>query len=321
MPFKRGQLQKFVTVADEGQITRAARKLDLAQPSLSQAISHLEGELGILLLERHGRSVTLTPAGETFLPKARLALSAHADADAFAQSLARAARGTVALGFLGLPPTAHTPELFAMVAAQHPDIELSFRELPLPRGATASWLREVDVALCHLPIDEQNIASQRLRSEQRVLIVPSTHRLAGSSRLTVAEVLDETFLGYSREVNPAWSAFWSLDDHRGSPAKRLATEHMTAIEMLAALPGADAVTTVPACHADAIALAVPALLAIPLVDASPAELMMVWRRDSANPLVGTLAAVAGHYARLYDGAEREASEPGEHGLTGPVASP
>src|SRR5213593_484826 len=101
MPLRLEQLRYFVTVAEEGQMTRAARKLHLAQPALSQAIAQLEGELGIDLLERHPRGVTLTPAGEAFLPKARAALDADTDAALTARSLARAARDTMEVGFIG----------------------------------------------------------------------------------------------------------------------------------------------------------------------------------------------------------------------------
>jgi len=60
------QIQYFVAVAEEEQITRAARKLHLAQPALSQAIAQLESQLGVALLERHAHGVTLTAAGEAF---------------------------------------------------------------------------------------------------------------------------------------------------------------------------------------------------------------------------------------------------------------
>ena len=80
MGFKRGQLRYFVTVAEDGQMTRAARRLHIAQPALSQAISQLEAELGIELLVRHPRGVTLTPAGEAFLPKARAVVASEQDA-------------------------------------------------------------------------------------------------------------------------------------------------------------------------------------------------------------------------------------------------
>ncbi len=104
MPFRPGQLHYFVTVAQEGQITRAARKLHIAQPALSQAIAQLETDLGLKLLERHARGVTLTEAGEKFLEKARVAVAADRDALQTAQSLARAQTGVIEFGFLGTPP-------------------------------------------------------------------------------------------------------------------------------------------------------------------------------------------------------------------------
>src|SRR5438874_8288597 len=111
MSFKRGQLRYFVTVAEEGQITRAARKLHLAQPALSQAIAQLESELGLELLERQPHGVTLTADGEAFYEKARVALAAATEALQTAQSLARAQKGMLTLGFLGVRSEEHTSEL------------------------------------------------------------------------------------------------------------------------------------------------------------------------------------------------------------------
>jgi hypothetical protein len=92
MSFKNGHLRYFVTIADEGQITSAARKLHLAQPALSQAMAQLESDVGFQLLARHSRGVTLTPAGAAFLIKARATVSAWSDAKATARSIARAQR-------------------------------------------------------------------------------------------------------------------------------------------------------------------------------------------------------------------------------------
>src|SRR5262249_39792874 len=113
MPFKLRHLRYFVAVADQGQLTLAAKKLHLAQPALSQAISSLEGELGVHLFKRHARGVTLTSAGEVFLPKARAAIEASDDAALAARSLARSGRGLLTFGFLGIPPGEKAPELFA----------------------------------------------------------------------------------------------------------------------------------------------------------------------------------------------------------------
>src|SRR6516165_9692818 len=100
MAFRRNHLHYFVTVADEGQITRAAQKLHIAQPALSHAIAELESQLGIELLERNPHGVTLTAAGEAFLVKARLAVAAHGDVVDTARMLARGQTQTIELGFV-----------------------------------------------------------------------------------------------------------------------------------------------------------------------------------------------------------------------------
>ena len=146
MEFRRGHLLYFVTVAEEGQITRAAKKLHLAQPALSQAIAQLESDLGLALLERHARGVSLTPAGAVFLEKARTAVAAWSDALSTAQSLARAHQGTIEFGFLGSPPGLDSPGPLEAFAAIHPKIELRYRELAFPTAPTSAWLAGVDLA-------------------------------------------------------------------------------------------------------------------------------------------------------------------------------
>src|SRR4051812_7666276 len=84
------QLRYFVAVAQAGQLTEAARRLDVAQPTLSQAIARLESQLGVQLLERENRGVTLTPTGRAFLGKAQVVVSAADDAEAAARASGRA---------------------------------------------------------------------------------------------------------------------------------------------------------------------------------------------------------------------------------------
>jgi DNA-binding transcriptional LysR family regulator len=303
MAFKRGQLQYFVTVADDGQMTRAAKKLNLAQPALSQAIAQLESELGIQLLDRHARGVTLTPAGEAFLPKARAALAAYADVSLTARSLARAAREAVVVGFIGPPPKVNAPELFGAFMDGRPGASVSFRELPFPYGATSSWIEEVDVAFCVAPVAEPGIRVHPFRAERRALVAPETHPLAGREELTVADVLDETFISYHHRVQPHWAGLHSLDDHRGAPPEHV-TDHqvLTPAEMLAAMASRRAITAIPASDAAIAEQALRGVVAIPLSDAAPAMLSLVWRDESRNPLADELAAFAQALAPA--GAER-----------------
>ncbi len=297
MPFRRGQLRYFVTVAEEGQMTRAAVKLHMAQPALSQAIAQLESELGFQLLERHPRGVTLTAAGETFYGKARLALDAAADAAQTAQSLERGAQGSLAFGFIAIPPELTHPDLIEALTETHPDIELRFHELQPPSGPTALWLREVDVALCSQPLADPDVWVQALRAHPRVVLAPKSHPLAKQRELTVAEVLDETFIVMHPSFEPTWAGFWSLDDHRGEPPPHHTTDRAVTIqERFAMIATGRGITTVPACHAAIVVKVLTNIVAIPLRDADPTILSLVGRSDHRNQAVQALAAVAQNVA-------------------------
>jgi DNA-binding transcriptional LysR family regulator len=293
MTARRNQLRYLVTVAEEGQITSAARKLNLAQPALSQAISHLEAELGIVLLKRHPRGVTLTAAGEAFLVKARTALDAETEASRTAEWLARAARGAIAIGFVGPPPAISSPELFAGFAAAHPDAAISFHDLPFPIGATARWLAQVDVALCIAPELEEGLSALTVRVEPRAAIIHQAHPLAGAGELHVEQLLDETYASYHPDVQTEWAGLHSLDDERGGPPLRLTTDHaLTSLQMLGVMSTGRAVTIVPALDGGLAAQVLPGVAALPIVDAAPAEVALIWRSEVHNPLVDELVGLA-----------------------------
>lgn len=285
-------LRYFVMVAEEGQMTRAASRLHIAQPALSQAIAQLESQFGVELLERHARGVSLTPAGEAFFVKARTALAAVADADLAAQSHSRAGNGRMVWGFSGWPPMVQAPELFSAFSAANPDAQPSFRELSWPRGTTAAWLEPVDVALCFSPTPHPDVELLPFRSESRVVLAASSHPLAQRHELTVAEVIDETFCGDNPTLEPVRAGFWRLDDHRGGPVEKTFGEAANSQEMVAVITSGRAITTAPASTGPTFEAAVPGIVAIPLSDARPTELSLVWHKDNPNPLVDLIVAIA-----------------------------
>jgi DNA-binding transcriptional LysR family regulator len=297
MAFKTDQLRYFVTVAEEGQITRAAEKLYIAQPALSQAISQLESDLGLRLLDRHPRGVRLTPAGEAFLEKARAVVETEHEVQLTAQSLSRAARGAIEVGFIGPPPTMTAPALFTAFAEAHPEAEVCFRELPFPRGSTRTWLEQVDVAFCQPPEPDEHIEVHHVRVEPRALMVHSGHPLAGSREAPLERALGERFISYHPSVQRAWAGFHSLDDHRGAPPEKLTADRVaTSLEMLGrlgTLAAADAVTALPNADAQLVAHVLPDVHAVQLTDAAPATVSLVWHSGATHPLVAPLVSCAG----------------------------
>jgi DNA-binding transcriptional LysR family regulator len=294
MAFNRDHLRYFVTVADEGQITQAARRLFMAQPALSQAISQLETELGLRLLDRHARGVTLTDAGEAFLAKARAAVDLEHEVRRTAESLARAERGILEVGFIGPPPAMTATELITSFAQAHPEADLSFRDLPFPCGTTRAWLEPVDVALCQTPTLSDDIHMHQVRSEPRTLVTHAGHRLAGREEVELADVLDETFISYHPDVQPAWAAFHSLDDHRGGPpAAQTDDRASTALQMLGIFATTRAVTVLPLADAKLVEHALDGVVAIPVRDADHSVISLVWRAEDEHPLVSALVELSG----------------------------
>ena len=291
MQFRRTHLLYFVTVADEGQITRAARKLHIAQPALSQAMAQFEADVGVPLLRRHSRGVALTPAGEVLLVKARAALDAWSDAALTAQSLAGGVRA-IEFGFVGAPPGLDSPDLLEGLTREHPGFLVRFRELPFPSTPTSGWLADVDLAVCHLPPEEPGVWTQVLRQEPRAVLAGSSHPVADKLELTVADVIDEPFIGFRPSVDPDWAAFWSLDEYRGGPPRELSPDHVSnAYEVLAALSVRAVITTVPESVARIFVTAAPGVASVPLVDAEPATIVLAGREDRAGPQVAELPRV------------------------------
>ena len=289
------QLRYFVTIAEEGQLTRAAQKLGVAQPALSHSVAQLEFRVGVALFDRHPRGIRLTPAGEAYLGEARVVLRALEDAELAVRALGRAGGDTVEWGFIGSPPMVQAPEVFRAVAAAHPDLRISFRELSFPRDTTASWLREVDLALCYSPTPHADIATLALRTEPRVVLAAEGHPLAQRAELTVAEVLDETFCGSDPSLEPTRAGFWRLDDHRGGPAPNVTADRTVCPhETIAVVASGRAITVAPASNAANFVNGLPGVevAAIPLRDAAPTVLSLVWRKDAPNPLVETIVAIA-----------------------------
>jgi DNA-binding transcriptional LysR family regulator len=293
MVLKHSHLSYFVKVAETGQITRAARILHIAQPALSQAIAQLEAQLGVKLLERHPRGVSLTPAGAVFLEKARIALDAQADAAATAASLARDLRGALQIGFLSIPPMLMAPNLLEAFGRANPQVEVSSRELRFPTGPTASWLSDVDVALCYTPVPDPDVGILVLRQDVRVVVMHAEHPLAGREELTVADVIDEPFCGAHPSVDPAWAAFWNLDDHRGAPPSTMTSDQVgNTLEQIASMASGHAISTFPAPVAGVIVDLVPNLVAVPLIDAAPASCALVWHLSRRNSVVADFVALA-----------------------------
>jgi len=187
----------FVAVAQERNITRAAERLHLSQPSLSAAMKQLEEQLGTPLLERSGRGLSLTPAGELLRDRGRELLE---QAEAVALEVRERGGAPAARLRIGLTPTARWgvgPELLAACAAQAPAVMLYTSE-----DTTGALLRDVArgrielaVTFCAAPAAvPSGVILEPLRDAPAVVHLPAEHPLAGRSSVTLADLAGETIL-------------------------------------------------------------------------------------------------------------------------------
>ncbi|MGW3953008.1 LysR family transcriptional regulator [Streptomyces sp. NPDC004752] len=272
------ELRYFVAVAEELHFGRAAQRLEMAQPPLSRAITQLERRLGVALLERTSRKVTLTQAGAVLLAEARAILSAVTAAErrtrraaAAHPSLVLAVKSGTAgelltklLDAYTAEPEAATVDLLLCEAHQHQQL--------LQDG-------HADVALLHLPFDSAaGLDTEILCTEGQVVILPASHPLAGRSQVRMADVAALPRLPMAR---------WPRPDGSYPYGPGAEVRNLTQLFQLIALGRTTAVIPESAgadLHRD--------LTAVPILDAPPVTTVIAWPPRSRLRTVADLVRVA-----------------------------
>ncbi|WP_405998961.1 LysR family transcriptional regulator [Streptomyces sp. NBC_00829] len=188
------RLAYFAGVARHEHVTRAAQEMGVPQSTLSRAIVRLEQDLGVALFARKGRTVTLTPAGRTFLTSVERALAEVERAAESVRADADPTAGRVAFGFLHTMGSETVPGLIRAFRADHPRIRFTlvqnYGEAMIERLRSG----ELDLCLTSPVPDAPDLVARRLDEQRLRLVVPDDHRLAGRRRIRLAEAADEAFV-------------------------------------------------------------------------------------------------------------------------------
>ena len=289
-------LRYFVAVAEERHFGRAAERLHMAQPPLSQQIRQLEAELGLTLLTRTTRRVDLTPAGAAYLERAREILGAVDAAAHEAASIASGRRGRLLIGCVGSATYSLLPALARTLRAELPEVEFGFRgEMLSPDQAAALIDGSLDLGLLRpLPTGNSGgpgLSITHLRQESLLVAMPQDHRFAGRRRVRIADLDGEGLVIHAGSGRSAMNAMiQELFDSAGirSHIAHEVAETSTLVTFVAAGLG---VAIVPEPTA---ALAVPGVVYVPLTGTPGVELVAATRAGDESPLLTrALAILAG----------------------------
>ncbi len=198
-PFEMNQLRYFVAVAEELNFRRAARRLNITQPPLSRHINLLEHAIGVRLFDRTNRSVRLTAAGERFLFDAIDILKRAEAAALFARQTERGESGSIVLGFVPSATLEVIPRIVLRARQQMPGLSLTLREMMSYEQIEGLMAGSLEIGLTRLPGRRPNLILRKVWSEPFVLATPANHPLATKVGISVSDLHDVDFIGYSTE--------------------------------------------------------------------------------------------------------------------------
>jgi DNA-binding transcriptional LysR family regulator len=283
------QMRYFATVAKRGSFTRAAEELHVAQQAVSQQVRALEQQLGVTLLERSSRRVTLTPEGDVFLADCRRVLAGADRAARRVQAAARGEAGTVRLAYTLVSAFETVPVLLARLGKDYPLLKVETREIFGSDVPTLLGDGTCDLALAPLTTYPEDLRQRTIRREVVRLAVAESHRLADSEQIELARLSDETLELWPREMAP------------GYHDAIVAACRTAGFEPKVDRRGAGATVWGYIAQGRGVGLVVSSLIeqlprGVKLVDLAPPRPMLtvnaVWRRDHEIPAVERVLSAA-----------------------------
>ncbi|MDF0605072.1 LysR family transcriptional regulator [Neisseriaceae bacterium TC5R-5] len=194
-------LRYFVAVAEEGNITRAAERLHIAQPPLSRQIQQLEEELGVSLLVRGSRPLTLTEAGQFFYSHARQMLSQTRELASMTKRIGTIKR-SMSIGFVASALYGMLPKIIRRFRAEHNTIALSLHEMSSIEQISALKEGKIDIGFGRIRYEDPNVRRIVLREEALVVALPQEHPLASKATLSLLDILNETLIFFPQAPSP-----------------------------------------------------------------------------------------------------------------------
>lgn len=279
-------IRAFVAVAKEKSFARAAARLNVSQPALSQTIIQFEENIGFAVFERTTRSISLTKPGELLLEKA-LTLSRHIDGfHTEIHALQQSVHNELRVGYLIGTAVEFIPAIVREFKRRHPDATLHMTEFDFTDSSAGLASGKVDCGIIRPPIDIGDIKIVELAREQCVACLPTGHRLSGQDTVVLDDILDEPFV--AAPTHGTWRDYWLANDYRVGRPANVVFEAATVESELQAVATEKGISIT----ADSTAkfYARPGVIFKPITDMAPCVIAIGYR-DSANRLVRDFISV------------------------------
>ncbi|MBB1594054.1 LysR substrate-binding domain-containing protein [Achromobacter sp. UMC46] len=280
-------LRQFVAVAETLHFNRAAERLHMAQPPLSQAIRRLEGEIGATLFERTNRSVALTPAGTAFLESARRMLASLEEGVAHARRVAQGMDGHLTLTFINIAPYASLLRALRDFRGAYPAVAFTLQEATTHEQVQALEAGRADIGFMRAPgATTPSLRFKTLLREPIQVALPADHPLAAETVVALAALKDEPFVASPRRLGQGFHDQLIQLCQTAGFTPRVAQEARQLQTVAALVAAGFGVALLPASLAPA---ARGDIVFRPIVADAPAplrylDLLMGWNPDRASPV-------------------------------------
>jgi DNA-binding transcriptional LysR family regulator len=194
------QVRYFVEVAEKLNFTRAADKIGIAQPALSQQIKQLEIELGGNLFVRTKRKVMLTNAGTLFLAEAKLLLEQAEHAKDIARQVFSGLSGKLVIGFVESSTWEILPKILSIYSKKYPNVKIVLRHLHTNNQVEALKNNTIDIGIIGLPINDSALHIHTIRKDHYWVALQKGHPLSCQKKIHITDLSNEKFITINREV-------------------------------------------------------------------------------------------------------------------------
>ncbi|GGF00439.1 transcriptional regulator [Aliidongia dinghuensis] len=280
--FELSQLRCFIAVAEEGHFGRAALRLHMTQPPLSRQIQILETTLGVSLINRSNRVVSLTPAGRSFLNDARRIIKLSEEARLSVRRIASGTAGALAIGFIPATSYELLPRLVSAAAVELPGIELVLKELVTADQLDGLSTRRLDVGILRLPVDQDRLETLRVSRDPMLLAVPEGHPFETEAEVPIERLQGQALVMYAPVESRYHHDLLSAAFRRAGILPNFVQYARETHTILALVGAGVGLAVVPE---SSVRLRPPNVHIRPLVGPTRlvSELSMVWLRDNDNP--------------------------------------